>query len=59
VNWKQFVNQFKATIDKINDKFSYFQIVDGDEIGHIGIIRDNYYATSGTLGSSCMASRFT
>lgn len=52
---EQFVNQFKATIDKLNDKFSYFELVDGDEIGH-WYNRENYYEPKGTLGSSCMAS---
>lgn len=52
---EQFVNQFKATIDKLNDKFSYFELVEGDEIGH-WYNRQNYYESKGTLGSSCMAS---
>jgi hypothetical protein len=51
---EQFVNQFKATIDKLNDKFSYFELVKGDEIGH-WYNRQNYYESSGPLGSSCMA----
>jgi hypothetical protein len=52
---EQFVNQFKATIDKLNDKFSYFETVEGDDIGH-WYNRENYYESKGTLGSSCMAS---
>jgi hypothetical protein len=49
-----FVNQWKATIDKMNDRFQYFDVVDGEDIGHWYNYK-NYYARSGTLGSSCMS----
>lgn len=52
---EQFVNQFKATIDKLNDKFSYFELVEGDEIGY-WYDYNNYLERKGTLGNSCMAS---
>lgn len=51
---EQFVNQFKATVDKLNDKFSYFDLVDGEEIGY-WYSSKNYYMSRGTLGTSCMA----
>ena len=51
---EEFVNLFKATIDKINDKFSFFEIVTGEMIGHWYNIR-NYYTRRGNLGSSCMS----
>jgi hypothetical protein len=50
-----FVNQFKSTIDKLNDKFSYFKLVEGEEIGDWYDQR-KYSERKGTLGSSCMAS---
>jgi hypothetical protein len=51
---EQFVNQFKATIDKLNDKYSYFDLVKSAEIAHFYDIK-NYYEPTGTLNSSCMA----
>jgi hypothetical protein len=50
-----FVNQFKSTIDKLNDKFSHFKLVEGEEIGGWYDYR-KYSEKKGTLGSSCMAS---
>jgi hypothetical protein len=52
---EEFVNQFKSTIDKLNDKFSYFELVLGEDIGYWYNQR-NYYERKGTLGNSCMAS---
>lgn len=49
-----FVNQYKATIDKMNDIFQYFDVVDGEEIGN-WYHYNTYYNRSGTLGSSCMS----
>lgn len=49
-----FVNQYKAVIDKFNDKFSYFEEVKGDDISH-WYDEEHYYSGRGTLGSSCMA----
>jgi hypothetical protein len=51
---EQFVNQFKAAIDRLNDKFSFFEIVEGNEIAN-WYDHQNYYELSGTLGSSCMS----
>ena len=53
-DFEAFVNLFKATIDKLNDKFSYFNVVSGDDI-HYWYGSKNYYERRGTLGSSCMA----
>lgn len=53
-DFEGFVNLYKATIDKMNDKFSYIELVRGPEIAH-WYHYSNYYQRSGTLGSSCMA----
>jgi len=50
-----FVNGFKSTVDKLNDKFSYFELVSGQEIGKFYNER-NYLEKSGKIGTSCMAS---
>jgi hypothetical protein len=50
-----FVNLYKATIDKFNDKFSLFSEVTGDKIGY-WYHNSHYYSTDGVLGSSCMSS---
>ena len=51
-----FVNNYKASMDKFNDKFSYFEIVKGDKI-HYWYDGDRYYSRyGGTLGNSCMKS---
>jgi hypothetical protein len=49
-----FVNLYKSQIDKFNDKFSFFDIVDGGEI-YDKYQFENYYEPSGTLSNSCMA----
>jgi hypothetical protein len=49
-----FVNQWKATIDKMNDRFQYFDVVNGQDIGHWYNYR-NYMERRGSLGSSCMS----
>jgi hypothetical protein len=54
-DYETFVNLFKATIDKLNDKFSYFEVVKGDDI-HYWYDSDRYFERRGTLGSSCMSS---
>ena len=51
---EEFVNLYKAAIDKFNDKFSYFEVATGSDIAHWYNNR-NYFIRSGTLGSSCMA----
>ena len=53
-DFEQFVNLYKATIDKMNDKFSYIEVVRGGDIAH-WYQAENYFQRSGTLGSSCMA----
>jgi hypothetical protein len=53
-DYEAFVNLYKATIDKMNDKFSYIEVVRGGDIAH-WYNNSNYYQRSGTLGSSCMA----
>ena len=52
---EQFVNLYKSTIDRINDKFIFFEVVSGPDILH-WYHAENYYGRSGTLGNSCMAS---
>lgn len=49
-----FVNQWKATVDKINDRFEYFDVVNGRDIGHWYHYSSNK-ERSGSLGSSCMS----
>lgn len=49
-----FVNLYKSQIDKFNDKFSFFDVVQGDEI-YDKYQYENYYEASGPLSSSCMA----
>ena len=51
---EEFVNLYKATVDKMNDRFQYFQSVKDHEIGHFYNYR-NYKERSGSLGSSCMS----
>ena len=53
-DFEVFVNLYKATIDKMNDKFSYIEVVRGGDIAH-WYQAENYFQRSGTLGSSCMA----
>lgn len=51
---EEFVNQLKATIDIMNDKFSLFDIVSGDDLG-FWYHKNNYLKMSGSLGSSCQS----
>ena len=51
---EQFVNLYKSTIDRLNDKFSYFEVVSGSDIAYWYNHR-NYFVRSGTLGNSCMS----
>ncbi len=53
-DYEQFVNMFKSTIDKLNDKFSFFEVVSGSDI-HYWYDNRKYFERKGTLGSSCMA----
>jgi hypothetical protein len=52
---ENFVNKFKSTVDRFNDKFSYFKLVDGEEIADF-YNKKSYLKNEGSLGSSCMAS---
>jgi putative transposon-encoded protein len=51
---ESFVNKYKATIDKMNDKFFNFEVVTGDKISY-WYNSEHYYKKTGTLGNSCMA----
>lgn len=52
--YEVFVNLFKSEIDKLNNKFSYFDIVSGMDI-HYWYQCSNYYEKKGTIGNSCMS----
>lgn len=50
-----FVNSFRSNLSIINDVFSRFEIVEGDQLG-FWYNRNNYeFPHQGTLGSSCQA----
>lgn len=49
-----FVNLFKASLDKLNDKFSFFEEVEGEDIRH-WYKYTNYFERKGPLGTSCMS----
>lgn len=49
-----FVNLYKAAIDKMNDVFSNFEVVNGNDIAKWYNYR-NYFERKGTIGSSCMS----
>lgn len=51
---EKFVNNYKATINVMNDAFSKFDVVSSDKLCHF-YHADNYYDTEGTLGNSCMS----
>ncbi len=51
---EEFVNLYKATVDKMNDRFQYFESVKGEDIGH-WYHYGTYYERQGSLGSSCMS----
>ena len=50
---EELVNQLKAEIGIMNDKFSYFEVVKGDDIAY-WYYYNKYFKQTGTLGSSCM-----
>jgi len=53
---EKFVNQYKSTIDIINDAFNKFDVVKAFDIIHWYNYENYTYGTNkGTLGSSCMA----
>lgn len=49
-----FVNKFRGTLSVMNDVFSRFEIVEGDELV-FWYHRKNYESQSGSLGTSCQA----
>lgn len=51
---EKFVNDYKSTIDVINDAFSRFEVISGYKIADI-YHQDNYESDDGPLGQSCMA----
>lgn len=51
---EKFVNDYKSSVDLINDAFSRFEVISGDRIANI-YHQDNYESDDGTLGQSCMA----
>jgi len=51
---EEFVNLYKATVDKMNDRFQYFHSIKEQEIGH-WYHYSNYAVRQGSLGSSCMS----
>jgi hypothetical protein len=51
---EELVNKYKATLDSINDVFSNFEEVSGDDIAY-WYNCDNYESNKGQLGSSCMS----
>jgi hypothetical protein len=52
---EKFVNDYKSTIDILNNAFNRFDIVEGDDIVK-WYEEDRYSEKTGPLGSSCMAS---
>lgn len=50
-----FVNRWKSTVDAINDVFSNFEIVSGDDIAKWYNYKRYFLGTKGQLGSSCMS----
>jgi hypothetical protein len=51
-----FVNRWKSTVDAINNIFSNFEIVSGDEIAVWYNYRKYFFDHKGQLGASCMRS---
>lgn len=50
-----FVNEFRAVLSIMNDVFSRFEIVEGDDLGFWYNRRNYEFPHQGTLGSSCQA----
>lgn len=51
---EKFVNEYKAQYDILNDKFSNFQIVSGEDIKEYYLYTNYESENSGSLGGSCM-----
>ena len=52
---EKFVNQYKSTIDVINDAFNRFDVVKSFDILHWYSYENYTFQNKGTLGNSCMA----
>lgn len=52
---EKFVNQYKSTIDIMNDAFNRFDIVSGEKLVHFYNIENYSNKNNGTLANSCMA----
>ena len=52
---EKFVNQYKSTIDIVNDAFNKFNVVSGDDITYWYNINNYSDQDSGALANSCMA----
>lgn len=52
---EKFVNQYKSTIDVMNDAFNRFDIVSGKNLVHFYNIENYSNRYDGTLANSCMA----
>ena len=50
---EEFVNKWKSTVDQLNNIFSNFEVVSGDDIAK-WYHYDTYESTDGQLGASCM-----
>ena len=50
-----FVNEFRAVLSIMNDVFSRFEIVEGDDLGFWYNRRNYEFPHNGTLGGSCQA----
>ncbi len=53
---EEFVNKYKSSIDAMNDSFSNFEIVSGDDISYWYDLEQYYLGEHGQLGTSCMCS---
>lgn len=51
---EDFVNEYKSVVDIMNDAFSKFKLVKGDDISY-WYNSENYESERSTLGNSCMA----
>ena len=51
---EDFVNLYKTAVDKMNDRYQYFESIKGHDIGH-WYHYSNYKERQGSLGSSCMS----
>lgn len=52
---EEFVNLFKSSIDKLDDKFRFFSLVKEDEIAYWYDDANYYDRSQGKLGGSCMS----